>query len=471
MKHQLLFLFDFVLPNIVLQNAMPPEMGIVNYLNTLFSDRLTENTFFEENLEADNGPMKLVFGDSLGTWPNSLRHGRSHLNHSYFKDIVEITENSLFFGRQNVRGYVYPIKVSPHFNEFTGHARVGSRLNGEYFWKHTSERALKDIKDRKAVIFLDWGQENFIEKHQYDNLHYGLRRSGIPKEQIILAINSFNAKEVYESWYAPHERLLEVHNWPFLLNIITSSVRWSPESYSTLDDFNKSRNTIRKNYFLFKIHRPREYRVALLQRMSSDNLLSKADWSCLDNVPEHVWQESANKYRIEFNPNAIENLKPQIPHTLQDEPNSNFGNIGGWKDPSLEPYRNSYFYVCTEADFGKYGYKSLSEKIFKPIVNFQPFVFASYKGALQLLRDLGFKTFSPYIDESYDDEPDEAKRLDMIYTEIKKLCAMDINSLHNWYWSMEETLLHNRNHLLTIYETEPNIRNLIKCLYDKSNPI
>ena len=50
-------------------------------------------------------------------------------------------------------------------------------------------------------------------------------------------------------------------------------------------------------------------------------------------------------------------------------------------------------------------------KIFKPVSNLQPFiVFGDYL-TLAELRKLGFKTFEPFIDESYDLERDPKKRI------------------------------------------------------------
>lgn len=116
-------------------------------------------------------------------------------------------------------------------------------------------------------------------------------------------------------------------------------------------------------------------------------------------------------------------------------------------------------------------YKSVTEKVCKPMVNFLPFLFVSFHGALAWLRHLGFKTFSPFIDESYDDEPDESKRVQMIYNEIKRLCSMSKEELHNWYWQMEDILLHNRNHLLEFHKNDIHAVNLIEYLHNRTNII
>jgi hypothetical protein len=51
----------------------------------------------------------------------------------------------------------------------------------------------------------------------------------------------------------------------------------------------------------------------------------------------------------------------------------------------------------------------------------KPFVLYGVQGQLQHLRDLGFRTFQPYIDESYDLESNYEKRFDMITQEVDRL--------------------------------------------------
>jgi hypothetical protein len=91
----------------------------------------------------------------------------------------------------------------------------------------------------------------------------------------------------------------------------------------------------------------------------------------------------------------------------------------------------------------------------------------AYPGALKLLQSLGFKTFSPFIDESYDDELDEGKRLGMIYQEIVILSSMSKEEIHAWYWSMEDILIHNQSHLLSLRDNEDLTTGLIKYLHTR----
>jgi hypothetical protein len=103
-------------------------------------------------------------------------------------------------------------------------------------------------------------------------------------------------------------------------------------------------------------------------------------------------------------------------------------------------YENSYFSVVTETSIPlkpfSHHFESntdtgriLSEKIFKPVALRHPFLVVSNPKTLDLFRSLGYKTFSPLIDESYDDVDDTAQRLLMIAKEVKRLCELTPDEL------------------------------------------
>ena len=100
-----------------------------------------------------------------------------------------------------------------------------------------------------------------------------------------------------------------------------------------------------------------------------------------------------------------------------------------------ELYENTYFSIVTETSIPLKPFshhwnsntdtgRILSEKIFKPVALRHPFLVVSNPKTLELFRSLGYKTFAPLIDESYDDEVDIAKRLLMITKEVNRLCEL-----------------------------------------------
>jgi len=63
---------------------------------------------------------------------------------------------------------------------------------------------------------------------------------------------------------------------------------------------------------------------------------------------------------------------------------------------------------------------------------------------LQHLRNMGYKTFSPFIDETYD-TLDTWDRYDAILKEISRLNAMSTDEHLEWFKSMRHILEHNFN--------------------------
>lgn len=465
--------YDYVFPNFMLPNALTTELGIINYLHSLNSNKTRPHSFFDQSIhtgtDSDN-LLTFMFGDSLGSFPNSTGGTGTHLTSGMYQDLVNCQENAVCFGKRYHNKYIYPIRMSPHIDDFAGFSRVGSKLNGDYFWKHISAEVLEDARIGRALIFLDFAQENFIEKSSYLNLHACLEKSGIPPEQLVLAFNSFNAQDLYESWFEPAERKMKVFSWPFVLNNTSFYYKQATNARIPKNEFFLSQHVIRKNHFLFKIRRPRPYRQALLYQMNFDRILEKADWSWLIKAQydEGAVLQIRDNYNLNFDTESVKELYNSFPHSLNDEPNGTFDTISSWTDNQYRSYKNSYFYVCTET-YTRGPYKSVTEKVCKPMANFLPFVFMSFPGALALLRSLGFKTFSPFIDESYDDEQIELVRLKKIYKEIYRLSQMSKEEIHEWYWSMKDILIHNHNRLLEFYKDDQATAHLVNYLNHRVN--
>jgi len=130
-------------------------------------------------------------------------------------------------------------------------------------------------------------------------------------------------------------------------------------------------------------------------------------------------------------------------------------------------YSNSYFSVVTETNCLAKGIvpgeftppgRQLSEKTFKPIVFKHPFILVAPAYTLKILKEIGYKTFSPWIDESYDYETNESARMLMIVKEIKRLCELSLLELTDFLNNIKEICNYNYDILLskTTYSTRLN---------------
>ena len=100
----------------------------------------------------------------------------------------------------------------------------------------------------------------------------------------------------------------------------------------------------------------------------------------------------------------------------------------------------------------------LSEKIFKPIYTFQPFVVLGNMHTLKVLRDMGFKTFDKWWDESYDEIPNQHRRLEAIVKLVEKINEWDYKKLLTTKKEMLEVLEHNYKVFISMQDKY--------CLYD-----
>jgi hypothetical protein len=87
----------------------------------------------------------------------------------------------------------------------------------------------------------------------------------------------------------------------------------------------------------------------------------------------------------------------------------------------------------------------LTEKIFRPIACGHPFILAAGPGSLEYLRSYGFKTFDPWIDESYDKEINSYLRLKKIIQSMIKL--IDLNNSE--YSAVKDIAEFNRRHFFS----------------------
>jgi len=122
-----------------------------------------------------------------------------------------------------------------------------------------------------------------------------------------------------------------------------------------------------------------------------------------------------------------------------------------FNDKTDNAYKNSYFNILTESSFIESNTEFdldfyVNERNSFPITAFQPFIVVNGHHHMKKLQELGFKTFHPHIDETYDSIQNSAVRFYLITKEISRLCNMSKQEIHDWYWKMEDILKHNHTY-------------------------
>jgi len=141
------------------------------------------------------------------------------------------------------------------------------------------------------------------------------------------------------------------------------------------------------------------------------------------------------------------------------------GPVFGVQDSPADNIMNSsYTYIATETYFDSeqefvfehfdrtvklnqnVNHAFITEKTLKSAYFKLPMIICGLEGSLKTWRRLGFESFPEFFDESYDDQSDATKRLEMIKTEVTKIFEMPKKELHDLYHSkiVQQKLEHNQ---------------------------
>ena len=154
--------------------------------------------------------------------------------------------------------------------------------------------------------------------------------------------------------------------------------------------------------------------------------------------------ELFNNDKIKHHDN-IKDLLKKLPLFIDKKSFDDVNGFTAWD----ESFYNDTFFSYTYNTFATNDDSIyLTEKIWKDIICFHPFLLVSNSGSLKQLRKLGYKTFSPFIDESYDDEEDFDIRSKMLLSEVNRLCKMSKTQLLDWYVKQSDILIHNFKHFV-----------------------
>jgi hypothetical protein len=179
----------------------------------------------------------------------------------------------------------------------------------------------------------------------------------------------------------------------------------------------------------------REYRLKFLELLVDADLVNQSKITFQSEVDgNRVDQHSFNNKNFQIDYNKLKSISTQ--------------SIPSWSSATYDAddYNHCLISVVLETIFD--GSKiHLTEKICRALACGHAFILAAGPGSLKYLRHYGFKTFSDFFDESYDDEHDSLLRLQKIVKVMKTIQSLPMDQKlkikeiadHNrrWFFSNE----------------------------------
>jgi len=315
-----------------------------------------------------------------------------------------------------------------------------------------SETTLNQVRDDKAVILIYQPMEGYptdwLGNDIYEIIHDEIVEFKLNPKNVLYVTANWLLEQNYKKWkpkskYKDSESI-GVHSFN-CERYLDFGVKWQ---------FAKPNPKLKRDkHFLCYNRSPRGHRLSLLSMLHGRGLIEKGYVSCqtLDkyasrHVESYLHNIGVGKNLRNQNIDHMKEFQKGVPYIVDvDEWVTNhFDTSPIW------PYEKSFFSVTTNTMFDEYSI-FLDEKIWKPIYNHHPFIFVGCsvdgKSSLEELKSQGFKTFHPFIDESYDREMHPGKRLIMISKEIERLCSYTLTEMENWYEQLIPRLEHNHKNL------------------------
>jgi hypothetical protein len=285
-------------------------------------------------------------------------------------------------------------------------------MTGEYYTLHTYDL---DSYDRKFAV-IDYRLENYRVGNNTEFINELKKRCDLLHSQGFVFIKA-NPKESLEN-ISGISRELQIQRVGFYTpsafpEIEIEHVKWTggvswfwfymyvkhvDNKFNFTHDHNGS-YWHKKHEFLYLNKAPRKHRVKLYDKLKDADLLDNSIYT----------------FTMLTNPVRLEKKYELLGIDPKDYP-----RFGKDQDITELPYIDTVCSIVSETNDNDYEV-FMTEKIWKPIMAQHVFVVHGNYLYLQKLREIGFKTFGSYFDESYDLEQDPDKRIDKIVALCKDL--------------------------------------------------
>jgi len=340
------------------------------------------------------------------------------------------------------------------------------QVEEDYLLKLMPEAVVEKIQTGSGWLLLHNSMEGIDVRdgRLFQSLHTSLEYRAIPANKAIFTTANFWHDGFYQKWceqnsIADRMHILSMDQWEFMASSVANN---PPEGVMLMDEHQTSRDVLRENHYLCFNRRVRAHRLAVGMYLQQHNLLDKglvsfpspevADFGIEEfRFPSYPWWNASSEDLVMF---ADSNRQQEFMNALPLFVDVQTMKVNLASNYTSWPYQKSYFSLVNETLLTD-GSLFLSEKTYKPIVNFHPFIVVGSQHTLRKLRADGYKTFD--LDESYDEESDPFRRMMLALEQVRKLCEMPIAELHEWYWNQRDVLIHNNNHLRERIKTVSNV--------------
>jgi hypothetical protein len=332
-------------------------------------------------------------------------------------------------------------------------------------WDKIHPRVLAELRAGEADLLLDTAVESiFLPNRDHvaelRAIYEVMAEQQIPPQRVVLATNNMRAP-------ALHQELLTKLKVPQPMRLWCCDFVFAfAAEVLAKDRFIQAREAdggqpigrpAPSKHFLFLNRKVKRERVRALLDMAVRVGLDKAyvsllgdggrkDGELLKSILQKMG-DAPGRHDAELWRSAADDILARFPIELEESrAKASYFDYGA-RSLDTEYYEDSFLSLVSETLFGSHETLLITEKTLKPLHWHHPFIVIGDPGTLNRLRELGFRSFSPVINEAYDEIFDPRERLEAISDEVARIGSWNAEQLTSARQALADVVHHNFEHL------------------------
>lgn len=327
------------------------------------------------------------------------------------------------------------------------------------------------VRSKKAKILIDYS-DDYLNARDIITIAETLKDKNIPSEQIFMLVMDPLWQAFVTSYFKAYElTAVTIGVAPWLLHSAVMNAKREIPRVET-----------RKFSILSRNYRP--WRLELMLNLLEQGVLNKDTAYSFHNI-EPYENTVFSKQEMIADANAFQGRSlttrelewiDKIPYDIGARQDKFFnGTYSVIKHSGVhilieshwDPYQFASTRLAESANFGpnEWAPAFATEKFYKAVLCQVPFIIASTPGFLREIKEMGYKTFAAFIDESYDEILDDHARSKAIAQEVARLNALPLELFWSGIEKLKPILNHNQSIMNQQRDNNPFEKMTFLCNY------
>lgn len=331
---------------------------------------------------------------------------------------------------------------------------------------------LTQIQNKETFFIFDASTEGFVPFKFFNMLYFNCKKYNVDPRMVIYVSSNLQDEENIKDYANKHNVApLNVFSFVSFEQVLAVDGRKVNEAlpiqYQTA--VNKCNKKFNDKYFSSLSRLNRHYRSVATFILFNSKLRNKALISH-DKINDALDGWIKDPQLSEYTPKHIKRWTKSLPLIVDRK---NFDRNWAINTPYRDIHDQTIFQIVNETEVDNSNGTALfySEKTFRPVAHFQPFVIYGQKGCNHHLKNIGYKLYDEWFDLSFDFENDNIIRYKKLLASITDVCnrldSMTRDQKIEWRFKNNEILKHNFKTMIESSYSKQKLLDFLQELEEK----